>query len=122
MPRVQEDKEREERIDMEVVVDACDSDERAIGWYYYLAEQCEFPFRARCIAERTISPLLVDEEVEVVGEAPARECEKELFVTIQWNARKLAVPLSQLAAVESGIETEQIVEDWQYWVQRGYEY
>jgi hypothetical protein len=122
MSQVQKDEERENRIDFEVVVDACDREERAIGWFYYLAEQCEFPFRARCIAERSISPLLVDEEVEVVSEAPAQECEKELFAVIQWKERKLAVPLSQLAVVDADSASEQVVEDWQYWVQRGYEY
>jgi hypothetical protein len=32
------DEIREERIDMEVVVDAYDSGERAMGWYYYLED------------------------------------------------------------------------------------
>lgn len=30
------DPEREQRIAMEIVVDAYDSQERAMGWYYYL--------------------------------------------------------------------------------------
>ncbi len=120
MPRVQKDEEREDRIDFEVVVDAYDSQERAIGWFYYLAEQCEFPFKAKCIAERSISPLRIDEVVEVLSEAPAEECAKELFVEIQWHERQLAVPLSQLVAVDANEKSKQIVEDWQYWVQRGY--
>ncbi|WLE98009.1 MAG: calcium-binding protein [Candidatus Electrothrix communis] len=122
MTRVQKDEERENRIDLEVVVDACDKVERAMGWFYYLAEQCEFPFQARCIVERSISPLLVDEEVEVLSEAPAEECEKELFVKIQWKEHQLAVPLSQLSVIEASSTSRQIVEDWQYWVQQGYEY
>ena len=122
MPQVQKDEEREKRIDFDVVVDACDREERAMGWFYYLAEQCEFPFQARCIAERPISPLLVADEVKVISEAPAEECEKELFVEIQWKDRQLAVPLSQLSIVEASSTSRQIVEDWQYWVQQGYEY
>ena len=31
--------EREHRIEMEIVVDAYDSDERATGWYGYLQDQ-----------------------------------------------------------------------------------
>ena len=122
MSQVQKDEERENRIDFEVVVDACEREERAMGWFYYLAERCEFPFKAKCIAERSISPLLVDEEVEVISEASAEECEKELFVKIQWKERQLAVPLSQLSVVEADSTSRQIVEDWQYWVQQGYEY
>ncbi|MCI5130697.1 MAG: calcium-binding protein [Candidatus Electrothrix sp. EH2] len=122
MSLIPKDKEREHRLDYEVVVDAYDSEERAMGWFYYLAEQCEFPFQARCIEERSISPLVVDEEVKVISEAPAEECEKELFVEVQWKDRQLAVPLSQLSVVEASSTSRQIVEDWQYWVQQGYEY
>jgi hypothetical protein len=39
MPKIKEDKDREERIVMEIVVDAYDETERALGWYYYLAER-----------------------------------------------------------------------------------
>jgi hypothetical protein len=122
MSRIPRDEEREKRIDFDVVVDAYDDVERAMGWFYYLAEQCDFPFKARCIAERSISPLLVDEEVEVISEASAKECERELFVEVQWKDRQMAVPLSQLSIVESSNTSKQIVEDWQCWVLRGYEF
>ena len=36
------DKNREERIDMEVVVDAYNEDEREMGWYYYLEDKLQF--------------------------------------------------------------------------------
>jgi hypothetical protein len=36
------DAEREERITMEVVVDAYGPEERALGWYYYLILQRYF--------------------------------------------------------------------------------
>src|SRR6185312_16595510 len=60
---------RENRIDMEIVVDAYDSVERAMGWYYYLENKLEFPFTAHCIARRAVSPLRVKDEAEVVGMA-----------------------------------------------------
>jgi hypothetical protein len=47
------DPEREHRIDHEVVVDAYDSEERAIGWYYYLQEKITFPFKARYTFKRS---------------------------------------------------------------------
>ncbi len=55
------DEEREKRIMMEIVVDAYGEEERALSWYYYLEEKLQFPFRAKCIAERSISPLRVSE-------------------------------------------------------------
>ncbi len=117
------DEEREERIMMEIVVDAYGPEEQAMGWYYYLEEQLQFPFLTRCITERATSPLRVGDEVEVVGMAPEDECEHEMFVTMPWERRMLAVPLSQLeAASHIDEETRQAVEDWQYWVNQGYEF
>ncbi len=117
------DEEREERIRMEIVVDAYGPEEQASSWYVYLQEQLQFPILTHCIAERAISPLRVDDEVEVVGMAPEDECEHEMFVLMPWERRTLAVPLSQLqAASHVDEETRQAVEDWQYWVERGYEF
>ena len=64
------DETREERISMEIVVDAYNEEERAMGWYCYLEDKLGFPFLTRCIKERPISPLRVGDEVEVVGMAP----------------------------------------------------
>ena len=65
---------REERISMEIVVDAYNEEERAMGWYCYLEDKLDFPFLTRCIKERPISPLRVGDEVEVVGMGPQDEC------------------------------------------------
>jgi hypothetical protein len=117
------DEEREERISMEIVVDAHDEEERSMGWFYYLEDKLTFPFLTRCINERATSPLQVGDELEVVGMAQADECEKEMFVETSWeNRRTLAVPLSQLEVVHGNEETQQAVEDWHYWVRMGYEF
>jgi Calcium binding len=117
------DPEREQRITMEIVVDAYDAQERAMGWYYYLEAQLQFPFTATCIAKRAISPLHVKDEVEVIGMPGEEECEHEMFVTIRWEKEGLAVPLSQLQPISATDEqTKQAIEDWHYWVTRGYEF
>ena len=84
MKAIPEDKAREERIIMEVVVDAYDEEERATGWYCYLDDAISYasqPLLARCVTERAISPLQVGDEVEVLGMAPAGECKCEASVT-----------------------------------------
>jgi len=117
------DETREDRISMEIVVDAHDQEERAMGWYCYLEDTLHFPFLTRCINERPSSPLRVGDEVEVVGMALEDECEKEMFVETPWeHKRTLAVPLSQLKVVHGDEETRQAVEDWHYWVEMGYEF
>jgi hypothetical protein len=121
MKRPSRDEEREQRITMEIVVDAYTPEEQAMGWYYSLEERLHCPFVARCIAERSISPLRVGEEVEVVGMAPDEECDHEMFVLIGWERRGLAVPLAQLEGVAVDEQTRQATEDWQYWVAQGYE-
>jgi len=54
--------------------------------------------------------------------APAEECEHDMFVLIRWKQRQLAVPLMQLEGIEVDEETKQAIEDWHYWVNRGYEF
>ena len=122
MTRPAKDQSCEERIHMEIVVDAYGALEQAMGWYNYLDDILQFPFAARCIAHRTISPLEPGEEVEVIEMAPAEECEHEMFVLIRWKRRQLAVPLMQLEGIEVDEETQQAIDDWHYWVDRGYEF
>ncbi len=107
---------------MEVVVDAYDASERAMGWFGYLENELEFPFTARCTEKRAISPLLVGDEVEVVEMAPADECEAEMFVMIRWEHGGLGVPLSQLNPVHASKATAVAVGDWHYWVEQGYRF
>ena len=118
------DPERDDRIHMEIVVDAYDSDERRMGWYAYLEDQLQFPFTATCVAKRATSPLKVKDEVEVIGMAPEDECRGEMFVMIRSDRKEgLGVPLSQLRPIkETDEQTRQAVEDWHYWVEQGYEF
>jgi hypothetical protein len=115
------DEEREQRITMEIVVDAYTPEEQAMGWYSSLEDRLHFPFTAACTAERAISPLRVGDEVEVVGMAPEAECQHELYLLIRWERRPLAVPVAQLEGVAVDEPTLQVIEDWHYWVAQGYE-
>jgi hypothetical protein len=108
------DPEREERIS-EIVVDCYTEEEEAMGWYYYLEDNLGFPFKARCIAKRAVSPLKIGEEVQVLGMAPEEECARgEMFVFIKRDRGKLAVPLVQLEPVGADPKTVEAVGDWHY--------
>ncbi len=122
MSIIKEDEIREDRILMEIVVDAYNEEERSLGWYYYLEDKLRFPFKAKCIATRKTSPLLIGEEVEVTKMAPETECEHDMFVMIIWQKRSLAVPLCQLKVSKADKQTIEAVADWHYWVKRGYEF
>ena len=118
----QKDEAREHRIVMEIVVDAYNEDERVMGWSGYLEDKLNVPFYARCIEEREVSPLEVGDEVEVTGMSPESDRLREMFVTILWGDRDLAVPLAQLEVVKADRPTREAVEDWHYWVAMGYHF
>ena len=120
--RPKKDKGREERILMEIVVDAYTPEEQAMGWYCYLDQTIQFPILATCISERALSPLHIGDEVEIIGMAPEEECEHEMFVRMRWERKGLAVPLAQLKPIrKTDEETRQAIEDWHYWIAQGYE-
>ena len=52
--------------------------------------------------------------------AKEEACEIEMLVQIQWQGRKMAAPLSQLAAIDPDESTEEAIGDWHYWVSQGY--
>lgn len=113
---------RERRILDEIVVDAYGPEERAMGWYCYLEENLAFPFKAKCIAERSISPLKKSEEIEVLSLAKEDDCMREIFVLTRFGGRKLGVPLAQLEAMGGKSKVREAVDDWRYWVAAGYEF
>jgi Calcium binding len=119
---MKENKARERRIEIEVVVDAYNETERAMGWYCYLEETLKFPFKARCKSKSTVSPLRIGEEVTVLEMAPEEDCESEMFVRLKWGGRSMVVPLSQLEPLAADPSTIEAVADWHYWLGRGYRF
>ena len=110
----------ENRIRDEVIVDANGPEEQGMGWYYYLEDKLRFPFQAKCIVSKEVSPLRKGETVEVRGMAPEEACSSDMLVLIRWQGRNMAVPLSQLVAIDAGESTTEAVGDWHYWVAQGY--
>lgn len=102
MSGVERDESREHRIESEVTVDTYNEEEQAMGWYYYLENRLVFPFRARRVAKRRVSPLQAGEVVEVFRMAPEEDCLHEMFVEVRWQGRTFGAPLSQLEGVGPG--------------------
>jgi hypothetical protein len=121
MSRIEKDEEREERIHNEVIVDAYGEDEQEMGWFYYLTDSMNFPFQAQCIKEIRKSPLKSGEMVTVM-DMVADDRGHDMLAEIEFQGRTLAVPLSQLQAIDGNELTRQAIEDWHYWVARGYEF
>jgi hypothetical protein len=122
MAKSKRDPIREERIHEEIIVDAYGPEEQAMSWYYYLEDKIQFPFHAKCIVSRPTSPLRKGESVEVRRLATEDTCSSDMFVLIRWQGRDMAVPLSQLKATAVAEATTEAIEDWHYWVARGYSF
>lgn len=121
MANIAKNEEREARLSNEIIVDAYGEEEQAMSWWGYLKDHLHTPFRARCIATRTMSPLRKGEEVNVTGMAPEDDCLHEMFVIIQWEDRSFGVPLAQVEGIAVDDDTAEAIADWHYWSARGYQ-
>ena len=79
MKKLKRDPVREDRIESEAIVDAR-PEEQALSWYYYLENKISFPFRAKCITAKAVSPLRKGEPVDVLHMASDDVCEHDIFV------------------------------------------
>ena len=120
MKKPRPDAVREDRIHEQAIVDAYGPEEQARGWYYYLENKIRFPFAAKCIAAASLSPLRNGETVSVRRLAPEPACAHDMLVSVAWQGRNLAIPLSQLMPVDPDPSTQEAIGDWHYWVARGY--
>lgn len=118
--RPKKDPEREHRIIYEIIVDCYDEYEQVAGWWCYLDDTLQFPFKAECIIERSISMLKTGENVQVIGMSDQDDCEREMMVQIAFKKREFGVPLMQLKAIDADDDTVQAIEDWHYWTNQGY--
>lgn len=119
MKKSRKDPVREDRIHNEAIVDA-GPEEQALSWYYYLESKIRFPFQAKCLAARVVSPLRKGETVEVVRMAGDDACAHDMLVLVRWQDRNMVVPLAQLTAVDPDESTAEAIADWHYWVAQGY--
>ena len=119
MKKSRKDPAREDRIHNEAIVDAR-PEEQALSWYYYLEDKIRFPFQAKCLAAKVVSPLRKGETVEVVRMAADDVCEHDMLVLVRCQGRTMAVPLTQLTAVDPDESTVEAIGDWHYWVAQGY--
>ena len=115
-------RQREARIEQQIIVDAYTAEERAMGWYYYLEEKLDFPFAARCTKARATSPWRIGDVVTVLGLAAEEDCMAEIVVKTRCHDRKLAVLLAQLSPENADPETREAIDDWLYWIAMGYQF
>jgi hypothetical protein len=122
MTRSKSSRAREHRIWQEIVVDAYDTSETSLSWYYYLEEALKFPFLAECLTSNKALKLRRGQRLNVLSLASEDECASRILVVIEAAGCRSICPLSDLAPIGAGRATRQGMEDWSYWVGRGYEF
>jgi hypothetical protein len=125
MSTVERDEDREQRIEMEIVVDAYSPEEQAMGWYCYLEENLDFPFEAKWLTQGHLSPEQ-SEPVRVVGMAPEEECSQEIYVEVLYQDGEaedtFTARLYDIEAQAANEQTQEAIADWHYWTNRGYSF
>ena len=115
------DEAREDRIMMEVVVDAYDETERSMGWYYYLQDRLNFPFAAQWLTANGNS-----EKVRVVGMPIEDDCLEDMLVEVAYTEDGIedifTLSLREIQPLTEDAATLEAIADWHYWLARGYEF
>jgi hypothetical protein len=113
---------RENRIVYEIVVDAYDEAERAMGWYCHLQNKISFPFLG--IWKKTNKTgTIIAKEIEVLGMASEEDCESNMYVEVAYIGDKddtFTAKLSDIEAINPDADTEEAIADWKYWVDMDY--
>jgi calcium binding protein len=119
--RPRRDHDREERITMEIIVDAYNESEVWTGWYCYLENTLAFPFEAECVKSRKMSPLKRRERVTVLGMLDDDEGDGlgEMMVEAKWRDCTMGIPLAQIKGIGVDEKTVEAIADWHYWVAQG---
>ena len=118
-----ENKEREERIAMEIIVDTYDSQECAMGWYCYLEDNLAFPFKAH-LAEPNL-PLEKCAVATVIGMDSQSDCLGGMFVECEDDELAFSYELENIYPIDKTAalaKTNEAIEDWRYWIGRGYRF
>lgn len=116
---------REHRIDYEIVVDAYNEDERALGWYYYLQNKITFPFLAKWLKKSRKTSAIVEKEVEVLGMASEDDCLRDMYVEVAYIDEKddtFTANISDIEAINADQNTQEALADWQYWLDQNYDF
>jgi hypothetical protein len=126
MPSVERDENREHRINTEIIVDAEDKEDRAMGWYYYLDDTLNVPFLATLKKKSRKTSTVEEKTVEVLGMAPDDECLKDMYVEVVYPDGKdedvFTAKLGDLVVIDTDIDTKEAIADWHYWLARGYKF
>jgi hypothetical protein len=110
------DEARENRILDEVIVDTYDEGEELMSWYYYFADNMEFPFQATArLALR--GGKSEEKKVQIVEVDKRSEEERpiKLGIVESGSQRVQFISPEDIVSAKTSEENLQILNDWLYW-------
>jgi hypothetical protein len=112
----EKDAERDHRIHYEIIVDAYDEYEQAMGWYYYMADNFAFPINAK-VKLRLRGDKTEEKAVQIVEVDPKSETSLtlRLGITEGKNDRVQYISPEDIISVKTSEENLEILNDWLYW-------
>jgi hypothetical protein len=114
--RPPKNREREDRIQDEIIVDAYNEEEQAMSWYYHLEGKLTFPFQAKQAKAIASSPLRAGEVVRVTAMAVDEDCRDFIRVLVKFDGRACAIRLDFLTPILPDAQIGEAMEDWKYYV------
>lgn len=110
------DKEREHRIHYEIIVDAYDDHEVAMGWYIHMNDNLKFPIKAK-VKLRLRGGKTEEKTVKIVEVDPKSETSLtlRLGITEGKSDRVQYISPEDILSIQTTEENLEILNDWLYW-------
>ncbi len=108
-------------IEEEITVDANGDDEVYMGWYYFMSETLEFPFKAVASIKKR-NGTTEERTVDVIEDATNGDRFKcqAYYVNIDYEGVLMKVEVADLKPVNASDETLKAITVWKYWLAKGY--
>ncbi len=110
------DEVREQHIIYDVIVDCYDEDEELMGWYYYVAENLNFPIKA--VANLPLRGGKTEQKkVKIVSVDPKSEEGNAIRLgVIEGDSERVQyVSPNVFVSIQTNEENLEIINDWLYW-------
>ncbi len=113
--------EIKEIIDLEIVVDANGEDEVFMGWFYFMFETLEFPFKAMATIKKRNGKTEkhIVEVVEDATDGDRFKCQA-YHVNVDYNGVLMKMEVADLMPIGASEEVVKAITVWKYWRSKGY--
>jgi len=113
-------KEFEEKIFEEIVIDCNDEYDQNMSWFYYVQDEIEFPFIAYIeLRKKELGKIYKKIKVlELSTDDSNFEKNFDIKVNAEFDQYIMEFPLSKLEDIRASESIVEIIELWKYWISK----